>query len=117
LPNGRHAKTGRFALALRGDALRRDNPGKSGGPLIDRVGHLVGVNTAIVSPGGSSAVVGFAIPIDTVNRIVPSLIRDGRAPLAGIGITTVPEEAAAHAGCAGSSSGLSCQAGRRRRRA
>lgn len=86
------------------DVIQTDaaiNPGNSGGPLIDSVGRLVGVNTAIVSPAGSSAGVGFAIPVDTVNRIVPSLIRDGRAPLAGIGITTLPEEAAARAGVRG----------------
>ena len=77
------------------------NPGNSGGPLIDSAGRRVGVNTAIVSPAGSSAGVGFAIPIDTVNRIAPALIRDGRAPLAGIGISAVPEAAAARAGVRG----------------
>jgi 2-alkenal reductase len=59
------------------------------------------VNTAIVSPAGSSAGVGFAVPVDTVNRIVPALIRDGRAPLAGIGIATLPEQVAARAGVRG----------------
>jgi 2-alkenal reductase len=86
------------------DVIQTDaaiNPGNSGGPLIDSAGRLVGVNTAIVSPAGSSAGVGFAIPIDTVNRIVPALIRDGRAPLPGIGITAVPEETAARAGVRG----------------
>ena len=77
------------------------NPGNSGGPLVDSAGRLIGVNTAIVAPTGAFAGVGFAIPVDTVNRIVPALIRDGRAPLAGIGISTVSEEVAARAGLKG----------------
>ncbi len=77
------------------------NPGNSGGPLVDLAGRLIGVNTAIVAPSGTFAGVGFAIPADTVNRIVPALIRDGRAPLAGIGIVAVPEEVAARAGLQG----------------
>jgi 2-alkenal reductase len=77
------------------------NPGNSGGPLVDSAGRLIGVNTAILSPAGSSAGVGFAIPVDTVNRIVPALIRDGRAPLPGIGISTLPEQVAARAGIRG----------------
>lgn len=54
------------------------NPGNSGGPLLDSAGRLIGVNTAIISPGGGSAGVGFAIPVDQVNKIVPELIRSGR---------------------------------------
>lgn len=77
------------------------NPGNSGGPLVDSAGRLIGVNTAIVAPSGAFAGVGFAIPVDTVNRIVPALVRDGRAPLAGIGIVAVPEEIAARAGIRG----------------
>ena len=53
------------------------NPGNSGGPLLDSAGRLIGVNTAIVSPSGAYAGIGFAVPVDTVNDIVPSLIRDG----------------------------------------
>lgn len=53
------------------------NPGNSGGPLVDSSGRLIGVNAAIVSPSGSSAGIGFAIPVDTVNRIVPQLIKVG----------------------------------------
>ena len=53
------------------------NPGNSGGPLLDSAGRLIGVNTAIFSPSGASAGIGFAIPVDEVNRIVPRLIRDG----------------------------------------
>jgi S1-C subfamily serine protease len=62
------------------------NPGNSGGPLIDSSGRLVGVNTAIFSPSGSSAGIGFAVPVDTVNRVVPQLIRTGtyRPPVLGV---------------------------------
>ena len=62
------------------------NPGNSGGPLLDSAGRLIGVNTAIYSPSGAYAGIGFAIPVDVVNRIVPQLIRDGRVPTPGIGI-------------------------------
>ncbi|MEO1618992.1 MAG: trypsin-like peptidase domain-containing protein, partial [Planctomycetota bacterium] len=54
------------------------NPGNSGGPLLDSAGRLIGVNTAIYSPSGTSAGVGFAIPVDTVNRVVPQIIANGR---------------------------------------
>lgn len=54
------------------------NPGNSGGPLLDSAGRLIGVNTAIFSPSGASAGVGFAIPVDTVNRVVPQIIANGR---------------------------------------
>jgi S1-C subfamily serine protease len=62
------------------------NPGNSGGPLIDSAGRLIGVNTAIYSPSGSSAGIGFAVPVDTVNRVVPQLIRSGiyRPPRLGV---------------------------------
>lgn len=62
------------------------NPGNSGGPLIDSAGRLVGINTAIYSPSGASVGIGFAVPVDTVNRIVPKLIADGRVirPVMGI---------------------------------
>ncbi len=54
------------------------NPGNSGGPLLDTAGRLIGVNTAIYSPSGASAGVGFAIPVDTVNRVVPQIIAKGK---------------------------------------
>ena len=54
------------------------NPGNSGGPLLDSAGRLIGVNTAIQSPSGASAGIGFAVPVDTVNRVVPQLIAKGR---------------------------------------
>ena len=54
------------------------NPGNSGGPLLDSAGRLIGITTAIFSPSGASAGIGFAVPVDTVNRVVPQIIRDGR---------------------------------------
>ncbi len=54
------------------------NPGNSGGPLLDSAGRLIGVTTAIFSPSGAYAGVGFAVPADTVNRVVPRLIATGR---------------------------------------
>ncbi len=62
------------------------NPGNSGGPLLDSAGRLIGVNTAIYSSSGSSAGIGFAVPVDTVNRVVPQLIRHGRIIRPGLGI-------------------------------
>lgn len=53
------------------------NPGNSGGPLLDSAGRLIGVNTAIYSPSGTSAGVGFAVPVDTVNRVVSQIIERG----------------------------------------
>jgi S1-C subfamily serine protease len=54
------------------------NPGNSGGPLLDSRGRLIGVNTAIYSPSGASAGIGFAIPVDTLQRVVPQVLRHGR---------------------------------------
>jgi S1-C subfamily serine protease len=54
------------------------NPGNSGGPLIDSAGRLIGVNTAIFSPNGGFSGIGFSVPVDTVNRVVPQLIAYGR---------------------------------------
>jgi len=71
------------------------NPGNSGGPLLDSAGRLIGVNTAILAPSGAFAGVGFAIPVDIVNRIVPQLIENGRVPTPGIGILPGPETLAA----------------------
>jgi S1-C subfamily serine protease len=66
------------------------NPGNSGGPLLDSAGRLIGVNTQIASPSGASAGIGFAIPADEVNRIVPRLIRDGRFLRPAIGVSAGP---------------------------
>lgn len=62
------------------------NPGNSGGPLLDSAGRLIGVNTAIYSPSGASAGIGFAVPVDTVNRVVPQLIAQGRYIRPSLGI-------------------------------
>ena len=71
------------------DAIQIDaaiNPGNSGGPLLDSAGRLIGVNTAIVSPTGTWAGIGFAIPVDTANRVVPEIIATGRYTRGRIGI-------------------------------
>lgn len=62
------------------------NPGNSGGPLLNSLGQLVGVNTAIYSPSGASAGIGFAIPVNTVKEVVPQLIAYGRVlrPIIGV---------------------------------
>jgi S1-C subfamily serine protease len=77
------------------------NPGNSGGPLLDSAGRLIGVNTAIVSPSGSSAGVGFAVPVNTVKRIVPQLIRFGRIKHAGIAVNILPDDLARRWGVTG----------------
>lgn len=64
------------------------NPGNSGGPLLDSAGRLIGVNTAIYSPSGASAGVGFSIPVDTVNLVVPQLITQGNYAAPKLGIET-----------------------------
>jgi S1-C subfamily serine protease len=63
------------------------NPGNSGGPLIDSAGRLIGINTMIFSPSGAYAGVGFAVPVDTVNRVVPRLIAYHSYVRPTIGIT------------------------------
>ena len=77
------------------------NPGNSGGPLIDSSGQLIGVATAIYSPSGASAGIGFAVPVDTVKRVVPILIADGRIPTPAIGVVVAPEATAARLGIDG----------------
>ncbi len=72
-----------------GDLIQTDaaiNPGNSGGPLLDNAGRVIGVNVAIYSPSGGSAGIGFAIPVDTVNRVVPQLVEHGHyiRPILGI---------------------------------
>ena len=64
------------------------NPGNSGGPLLDSSGRLIGINTAIFSPSGAYAGVGFAVPVDTVNRVVPQLIAKGKYTRPVLGIST-----------------------------
>ncbi len=62
------------------------NPGNSGGPLLDSSGRLIGMNTAIYSPSGGSAGIGFAVPVDTLNRVVPQLIAFGSYQRPSLGI-------------------------------
>jgi S1-C subfamily serine protease len=74
-----------------GDVIQTDaaiNPGNSGGPLLDSAGRLIGVNTAIFSPSGSSAGIGFAVPVDLVRRTVDQIISQGRAIRPQLGIST-----------------------------
>mmetsp|Transcript_32810 Transcript_32810/g.104640 ORF Transcript_32810/g.104640 Transcript_32810/m.104640 type:complete len:464 (+) Transcript_32810:111-1502(+) len=68
------------------------NPGNSGGPLLDAKGRLIGVNTAIFSPSGANTGIGFAIPVDTVRRIVNQIIRYGRVLRPSIGITVAEDQ-------------------------
>ena len=77
------------------------NPGNSGGPLLDSAGRLIGVNTAIYSPSGASVGIGFAIPVDTVNRIVPELIRSGKIIRPGLGIQIADDQIAQRLGVTG----------------
>ena len=67
------------------------NPGNSGGPLLDRWGRLIGVNTAITSPTGGNVGIGYAIPVDTVNEVVPQLIRQERVTRPTLGIEPLSE--------------------------
>jgi S1-C subfamily serine protease len=81
------------------DVIQTDaaiNPGNSGGPLLDSYGRLIGVNTAIISPSGTYSGVGFAVPVDTVNRIVTELINYGKVGRPGLGISLLPEHSALH---------------------
>jgi S1-C subfamily serine protease len=68
------------------------NPGNSGGPLLDSAGRLIGVNSSILSPSGAFAGIGFAIPVDEVNRIVTQLIRRGTIVRPSLGITLAPDQ-------------------------
>ena len=73
------------------DAIQTDaaiNPGNSGGPLLDRSGRLVGMNTAITSASSSNSGVGFAIPVDTLNKVVPLLIAKGQTYRPALGFET-----------------------------
>lgn len=66
------------------------NPGNSGGPLLDSDGNVIGINTAIFSPSGGSVGIGFAIPVDTVKRVIPDLLEKGYVPHAWLGATLFP---------------------------
>ena len=77
------------------------NPGNSGGPLLDSAGRLIGVNTQIMSPSGAFAGIGFAVPVDTVNRIVPELIKYGKLIRPGLGVSLIPDAMAKRWGIKG----------------
>ena len=77
------------------DVIQTDasiNPGNSGGPLLDSSGRLIGINTAIFSPSGANAGIGFAVPVDTINSIVPQLLTYGKVTRPGLGINTLPDQ-------------------------
>jgi len=81
------------------------NPGNSGGPLLDSAGRLIGMNTAIYTPGnrgeGFNVGVGFAVPVDTINKVVPSLIRNGTFVPPRLGIRSASEQVARSLGIEG----------------
>jgi S1-C subfamily serine protease len=86
------------------DVIQTDaaiNPGNSGGPLLDSSGRLIGVNTAIFSPSGAYAGIGFAIPVDTVSWVVPELIAHRRVIRPGLGIQAATEEVTRRLGVEG----------------
>jgi S1-C subfamily serine protease len=79
------------------DVIQTDasiNPGNSGGPLLDSSGRLIGINTAIYSPSGANAGIGFAVPVDTVNQIVPQLMKFGKLTRPGLGISILADQIA-----------------------
>jgi S1-C subfamily serine protease len=79
------------------DVIQTDaaiNPGNSGGPLLDSKAQLIGINTAIITPSGGSAGIGFAVPINTVKRVVPQLIKYGKVILPGLGVKPLPDNIA-----------------------
>lgn len=76
------------------DVIQTDasiNPGNSGGPLLDSSGRVIGLNTAIYSPSGASAGIGFAVPVSSIQRVVPQLIEHGKVTRAGLGVSLLPE--------------------------
>ncbi|WP_447980554.1 S1C family serine protease [Candidatus Nitrospira bockiana] len=77
------------------------NPGNSGGPLLESSGRLIGINTQIMSPSGAFAGIGFAVPVDTINRVVPDLIKYGKVIRPGLGLALIPDEVAARLGIKG----------------
>jgi S1-C subfamily serine protease len=86
------------------DVIQTDasiNPGNSGGPLLDSSGRLIGINTAIYSPSGANAGIGFAVPVDTVNAIVPQLLKFGKLMRPGLGINTLADPIAIQNGIEG----------------
>ena len=79
------------------DVIQTDasiNPGNSGGPLLDSAGRLIGINTAIYSPTGAWAGIGYAVPVDTVNMIVPQLLKFGKIVRPGLGVNILNDQTA-----------------------
>lgn len=79
------------------DVIQTDaaiNPGNSGGPLLNSAGQLVGMNTSILSKSGGSAGIGFAVPVDTIARVVPQLIQHGHVVRPGLGVELVQDAVA-----------------------
>jgi S1-C subfamily serine protease len=74
------------------------NPGNSGGPLLDSGGRLIGMTTAIVSPSGAFAGIGFAIPVDEINQVVPQLIQHGKVIRPILGIQVAKDQVAEQLG-------------------
>jgi len=68
------------------------NPGNSGGPLLNSAGELIGMNTMIISPSGTSSGVGFAVPVDTIKKIVPELIRNGKVTWPALPLTILSDD-------------------------
>jgi S1-C subfamily serine protease len=93
-PNGR-----RIPRVIQTDAAI--NPGNSGGPLLDSSGRLIGINTAIIGPSGASAGIGFAVPVNTIKKAVPELIKFGREIRPVLGVKTASDQAARQLGIAG----------------
>lgn len=86
------------------DVIQTDaaiNPGNSGGPLLDSSGRLIGVNTAIFSPSGAYAGIGFAIPVDTVQWVVPDLIQYGRVMRPSLGVQVATTQVTTQLGITG----------------
>jgi S1-C subfamily serine protease len=86
------------------DVIQTDasiNPGNSGGPLIDSAGKLIGLNTAIYSPSGASAGIGFAVPASVIERVVPQILEFGHVRRAGLGVSLIPDNYARNWGVEG----------------
>jgi S1-C subfamily serine protease len=108
LTTGVVSALGRSIRSLTGrridDVVQTDaaiNPGNSGGPLLDSAGRLIGVNTQIASPSGASAGIGFAVPVDTVSRVVPQILEHGRVVRPQLGIAAAPERVLRRVGVKG----------------
>jgi S1-C subfamily serine protease len=108
LTTGVVSALGRTIQSLTGrkiqDVIQTDaaiNPGNSGGPLLDSAGRLIGVNTQIASPSGASAGIGFAVPVDTVNEVVPELIAHGKIVRPRLGVVRASDEIMRQLGVSG----------------